>query len=579
VIRRAVTATLAFLACAAPAGAAVPRFLKETTPPQTLMPGVTYQRLVQFTSRGPVVYHVLTAPRPGGLYALKPVLSGNAIAGKARLTQMEQNVAQQATTVGINGDFFAADGRPSGILIRSGTLDSAPLSTRSSIGLDAGGLLHVGRIAYNGYWKGSGQRRPLALNAAPAANTVTLYTPSWGPATPSESGPLLALTFNGFPAAAPNTDLSASVSTVQSTSGGVAIPPGGAVLVARGSQLPFVQAEAQQGAQVAFRLPLTPSWAGVTDAFGGGPVLVRAGKAVFRANELFSTDQLTTRTPRSGVGQLADGRIVLVAVDGGRPGYSVGASSFELALALQQLGCVTAAALDGGNSTAMAFAGKLLNRPSDPTGEANVSEALLVEYFGVYALAPTVSVLSPNGDGVDEQQTLAYTLVRSSTVTASVLGPDGVARPLDAGHRGPGTYSFLWAPAASDPEGRYQFAVSATDDQGQSSTATQPFSLNDTLGFLSLPATAVLRTVAPALSATYQLARPALVTAQIQTQSGIVLRTLLKGQQVAGPQTVAWDGRLASGALAFGGAYRVVVSAQNAVGTAMLAQTFNAQRG
>ena len=158
-IRRAFTATLAFLACAAPAGAVVPRFLKETTPPQTLMPGVTYQRLVQFTSRGPVVYHVLTAPKPGGLYALKPVLSGSAIAGKARLTQIEQNVAQQATTAGINGDFFAADGRPSGILIRAGALDSAPLSTRSSIGLDAGGLLHVARIAYNGYWKGSGQRR------------------------------------------------------------------------------------------------------------------------------------------------------------------------------------------------------------------------------------------------------------------------------------------------------------------------------------------------------------------------------------------------------------------------------------
>ena len=240
---------------------------------------------------------------------------------------------------------------------------------------------------------------------------------------------------------------------------------------------------------------------------------------------------------------------------------------------------MTGVALDGGNSTAMAFEGKLLNRPSDPAGEADVSEALLVEYFGVYALAPTVSVLSPNGDGVDEQQTLAYTLVRSSTVTAAVVGPDGVARPLDSGHRGPGTYSFLWAPAASDPEGRYQFAVSATDDQGQSSTATQPFSLNDTLGFLSLPAAAVLRTAAPALSATYQLARPGLVTAQIQTQSGIVLRTLVKGQQGAGPQTVEWDGRLASGALAFGGAYRIVVSAQNAVGTATLSQTFNARRG
>src|SRR5260370_34481390 len=119
---------------------------------------------------------------------------------------MQQHVAEQAPTAGINGDFFAADGRPSGILIRAGALDSAPLSTRSSIGVDAGGLLHVGRIAYNGYWKGSGQRRALALNAAPAANAVTLYTPSWGGSTPAESGPMLVLTFDAFPAAAPDTD-------------------------------------------------------------------------------------------------------------------------------------------------------------------------------------------------------------------------------------------------------------------------------------------------------------------------------------------------------------------------------------
>ena len=69
------------------------------------------------------------------------------------------------------------------------------------------------------------------------------------------------------------------------------------------------------------------------------------------------------------------------------------------------------------------------------------------------------------------------------------------------------------------------------------------------------------------------------MTAQIETQSGIVVRTLAKAQQQAGAQTVSWDGRLAGGALAFGGAYRVVVSAQNALGTATLSQAFTARRG
>ena len=69
-MRRAAIPTLAVLACAAPAGAAVPRALKETTPAQTLLPGVTYQKLVQFTSRGPVVYHVLTAPKPSATWPI-----------------------------------------------------------------------------------------------------------------------------------------------------------------------------------------------------------------------------------------------------------------------------------------------------------------------------------------------------------------------------------------------------------------------------------------------------------------------------------------------------------------------------
>jgi flagellar hook assembly protein FlgD len=577
-MRRAAVAILVVLACAASAGAAAPRGLEETTPPQTLMPGVTYQRFVQFTSRGPVVYLVLTAPKPGGLYALKPVLSNGAIVGKGRLSEIEQDAAPQATTAGINGDSFAADGRPTGILIRNGALDAAPLPTRSSIGIDASGLLHVDRIAYNGYWKGSGQRRPLQLNAAPVGNAVTLYTGAWGPTTPPESGPMLAISFASFPATAPNTDLSATVSSVQHAAGGIAIPPGGAVLVARGNQIDPATQEAPAGSTVSFRLPLTPSWSGVTDALGGGPVIVRAGKAVFRANELFSSVELATRTPRSAVGQLADGRIVLVAVDGRQPGYSVGVSNFELALALRQLGCVTASALDGGSSTALAFEGKLLNRPSDPGGERELSEALLVEYFGVYLPEPAVEVLSPNGDGVDEQQTLAYKLVRPSTVAASLVGPDGGTRPIDSGHRDPGTYTFTW-PGTGEPEGRYQFTVSATDDQGQASSATRTFALNDSLGFLSAPTSAVLRKAGTALAARYTLTRGAVVTAQVETASGIVLRTLVKAQQGAGQQSVTWDGRLAGGALAFGGSYRLVVAAQNAYGTATLQQVFTARRG
>jgi hypothetical protein len=564
----------------ATAGAAV----LQSAPATTLMPGVTYQQQVTFTPRGPVVLNVVIGPRPGGLYALKPVLSNNALIGRAKLTDMEKGLSASATAVGVNGDLFTlATGIPSGVLMRGGALDSPPLSKRSSIGIGSDGSLHVDRIAYSGYWKGSGQRRAVLLNQpATTQGVTTLYTSAYGPTTPVEKVSVVEATLTPFPASAPNTDL---VGTVTSTApaGGVPIPPGGAVLVARGGQTTYLSAEAPVGSQVTVRLTLTPSWAGITDAIGGGPLLVRNGKAVFRANELFATNTLATRAPRTAVGQLADGRIVLVAVDGSRPGYSIGMTSFELALALQHLGAVQASGLDGGASTTMAFDGSLLNRPSDPGGERSVSDALMLLYTGVYAPPPGAPVLSPNNDGFADVEPLAYKIVRPSTVTASLVGPDGVARPLDSGLKAPGLYTFTWnalrADGSPEQEGKWKLSVTAVDDQNVSSTVEQPFTVNDTIGFLKAPSTVTVQAGQPALAATFTLARAATVTGTIRTAAGIVVATVRGGLRGPGPQSLTWDGRTDDGKLAFAGRYTLVVSAVNELGRSDLTQVFTARRG
>ena len=130
--------------------------------------------------------------------------------------------------------------------------------------------------------------------------------------------------------------------------------------MATGATAAKLQAEAPAGTPVTARLILQPAWTGIVAALGGGPVLVRNWKPVFRSLEDFTNDQVTQRDPRAGVGQLADGRIVLVAVDGRQPGYSVGLTSFELAQTLQRLGAVSASAVDPGGSVTVAFDGQLL---------------------------------------------------------------------------------------------------------------------------------------------------------------------------------------------------------------------------
>src|SRR5206468_508872 len=76
----------------------VPSFAQAATPirGQTLMPGVIYSRQVEFTAHGPVVMHVIQAPRPSGLFALKPVLSNNAVLGTERVTSMQRRFSADA---------------------------------------------------------------------------------------------------------------------------------------------------------------------------------------------------------------------------------------------------------------------------------------------------------------------------------------------------------------------------------------------------------------------------------------------------------------------------------------------------
>jgi hypothetical protein len=74
------------------------------------------------------------------------------------------------------------------------------------------------------------------------------------------------------------------------------------------------------------------------------------------------------RNPRTLAGTTPGGDLLLVAVDGRRPGYSVGASFEESAQIMKTLGAEEAVNLDGGGSTAMTVDERLVNRPSDATG-------------------------------------------------------------------------------------------------------------------------------------------------------------------------------------------------------------------
>jgi hypothetical protein len=523
-----------------------------------LMPGVTYAREVEMTSSGPVVLDVVTAPQPDGtVYSLAPVLAKHTIGRTAKLTTIGKGLHAGATTIGVDGDYFNSLGQPYGILMQGGALENEPNAGRTSLGIAADGTLQAAKVAFYGTWQSVAGTRPLTLNSR--RGRYTLFTPAFGSWTPAEAGPVAEAVFSSFPPAQASKDLKATVAQVASV-GGTPIPPGGAVLVARGaSYVTQLENEAPAGQKVTVRLTLTPDWSGEASAIGGGPLLVRNGKAVFSSGEAFKPGFLQSRLARGAVGQLADGRILLVTAEQTTSAYSAGLSSYDLALALVKLGAVTAVGLGSGPQAGMAFDGSLLTRPTSGA-EQRISDALVLSYTGVYA-APVARVLSPNGDGTGDKETLSYRLVRPATVTAALNGPNGATVPVESGPEPVGTHTFVWDGNAQ-PEGAWTFSVSATDDRNVTTEAERTFSLDKTLR--SLRVVRFRGRPAPR----FVLTRQADVVIRIERPNGVAVATI-HPQLGAGTWVlrVPWKAPKA-------GKYLMRVDATSTIGTSSLVVPF-----
>jgi exopolysaccharide biosynthesis protein len=114
---------------------------------------------------------------------------------------------------------------------------------------------------------------------------------------------------------------------------------------------------------------------------GGWPRLLRDGINVApraAADEGTISRNAEARHPRTAVAFSRDSSTLwLVTVDG-RTAASVGMTTTELADFLRTLGAWNALNFDGGGSTAMVIGGRVVNVPSDRTGEREVGNALLL---------------------------------------------------------------------------------------------------------------------------------------------------------------------------------------------------------
>lgn len=114
---------------------------------------------------------------------------------------------------------------------------------------------------------------------------------------------------------------------------------------------------------------------GVWHTMSFGPALLRNG-TVARTDIARAQSYLQRRHPRAGICVPTPNTVMFILVDGRRPGWSMGMTLPEFAQLFRARGCTEAYNLDGGQSAAMIFDGRVVNKI--PGGQRSISDIFYV---------------------------------------------------------------------------------------------------------------------------------------------------------------------------------------------------------
>lgn len=301
-----------------------------------------------------------------------------------------ETVSSMATryraTAAINGGYFRTTGtyrgESIGLLLLDGKLISEPNNDRAEVGLiSAGNNTEVvfGHLRFSGQISVGRTRHSVqGLNRPLSPDELIVFTPEFHRTSLTNPGGIEVVVRRNI------------VVAVGDLKGSSQIPSDGYVVSAVGSARQWVKNHLRKGSRLMFSWRLSSlepnvvdndeeKWRRAYSIVGAGPQLIKAGKvAITDKEEKMSPTFRTDRHPRTAIAKLESGKLLLLTVDGRQPGVSAGMSLNMLADLLLEFGAVEVINLDGGGSTAMVVRDKLVNRPSDQTGERPVSDAILV---------------------------------------------------------------------------------------------------------------------------------------------------------------------------------------------------------
>ena len=368
----------------------------DTVRTDTLAAGVIHSRIVR--NAGPWVIHLLRADLRR--VAMQQVRAHDQLTTRERVSAMvaRRSAVGEQVIAAVNADFFdlASGASENNVLVQGEwwkgvRVTDSPYDTYTNVhtqfAMDSAGRPRLDRFAFDGWARTARWTFPLiTLNALPAGTYegTALWTPRYGAATPRDTVRTvteLTLTVVGRRA-----DTSLFVRRSAAKGGGSTIPYDGAVLAAYGARAAAVDSTAD-GDTVRITLTAAP-WpspprgaAAPALIIGGWPRILRDGASVAArapAEEGTISRNAEVRHPRTAVGFSRDSSTLYIVTVDGRQAASAGMTLTELADLMRELGAWNALNFDGGGSTTMVIGGRVVNIPSDRTGEREVGSALFL---------------------------------------------------------------------------------------------------------------------------------------------------------------------------------------------------------
>ena len=370
----------------------------DTVASRELAPGVVYRHFVD--PRGPFMVHFVRVDLRRADLELRHVRAHDQLTGREKTSDMVRRVTNGGASViaAVNADFFnLRSGENENNQVIAGEwwkglkVTDSPYDTYDNVhaqfALDSARHPFIDRFVLDATAWVRGVGTPIiTVNFNPSGNPegTALYTSRYGATTPRDTARQTAEASLTTAGRRGDTLLFVRQGAV-SMSSGSSIPVGGAVLAAygAGSRLKEVQSMAD-GDTVKILLATSPRTTGRAPPsliIGGWPRILRGGVNV--ASEAPTVEGTISRNaevrhPRTAVGFSRDSSTLYLLVVDGRSERSVGMTLVELAELMRQVGAWDAMNFDGGGSTTMVVGGAVVNATSDPAGEREVGNALMV---------------------------------------------------------------------------------------------------------------------------------------------------------------------------------------------------------